>query len=59
LMLLNKVDLLPHLIFDMPACLAAAARANPRMKVLTVSAQTGEGMAAFYTWIKASRAAAV
>jgi hydrogenase nickel incorporation protein HypB len=59
LMLLNKVDLLPHLIFDMPACLAAAARANPRMKVLPVSAQTGEGMAAFYTWIKACRAAAV
>jgi hydrogenase nickel incorporation protein HypB len=58
LMLLNKVDLLPHLIFDMPACLAAAARANPAMKVLPVSAQTGEGMAAFYDWIALRRGAA-
>jgi hydrogenase nickel incorporation protein HypB len=53
LMLLNKVDLLPHLDFDMPSCLAAAARANPAMQVLPVSARTGEGLAAFYAWIAA------
>ena len=53
LMLLNKVDLLPHLDFDMDACLAAALRANPRIEVLPVSARTGEGMAAFHDWIAA------
>ncbi len=53
LMLLNKVDLLPHLDFDMSACLAAALRVNPRIQVLTVSARTGEGLAAFYAWIEA------
>ena len=53
LMLLNKVDLLPHLDFDMPACLAAALRANPCIGVLPVSARTGEGMAAFHDWIAA------
>ena len=52
LMLLNKADLLPHLDFDVSACLAAALRVNPRMRSLTVSARTGEGLAAFYSWIE-------
>ena len=52
LMLLNKADLLPHLDFDVSACLAAALRVNPRIQVLTVSARTGEGLAAFYCWIE-------
>jgi hydrogenase nickel incorporation protein HypB len=52
LMLLNKADLLPHLDFDVSACLAAAQRVNPRMRSLTVSARTGEGLAAFYSWIE-------
>ena len=32
LMLLNKSDLLPHLDFDVSACLAAALRVNPRIQ---------------------------
>jgi hydrogenase nickel incorporation protein HypB len=52
LMLLNKSDLLPHLEFDVEACLAAAMRVNPRIRILTVSARTGEGLAAFYAWIE-------
>jgi hydrogenase nickel incorporation protein HypB len=52
LMLLNKSDLLPHLEFDMDACLAAALRVNPGIRILTVSARTGEGLAAFYAWIE-------
>jgi hydrogenase nickel incorporation protein HypB len=52
LMLLNKADLLPHLDFDVGACVAAALRVNPRIQVLTVSARTGEGLAAFYSWIE-------
>lgn len=53
LMLLNKADLLPHLDFDVGACLAAALRVNPRLQTLVVSARTGEGLAAFYAWIEA------
>lgn len=53
LMLLNKADLLPHLDFDMGACLAAARHVNPRIQALTVSARTGKGLAAFYAWIDA------
>ena len=52
LMLLNKADLLPHLDFDVGACVAAALRVNPRIQVLTVSARTGAGLAAFYSWIE-------
>jgi hydrogenase nickel incorporation protein HypB len=53
LMLLNKSDLLPHLEFDIEACLAAALRVNPRIRILTVSARTGEGLDGFYAWIGA------
>ncbi len=58
LMLLNKSDLLPHVEFDVAACIAAALRVNPRLQILTVSARTGEGLAAFYAWIEARAAAA-
>jgi hydrogenase nickel incorporation protein HypB len=57
LMLLNKSDLLPHLEFDVAACMAAALRVNPRLQILTVSARTGDGLAAFYAWIEARAAA--
>jgi hydrogenase nickel incorporation protein HypB len=56
LMLLTKSDLLPHLDFDVGACLAAALRVNPHLQILTVSAKTGDGMAAFVTWIEARAA---
>jgi hydrogenase nickel incorporation protein HypB len=56
-MLLNKSDLLPHLDFDVAACLAAALRVNPRIQTLIVSAHTGEGLAAFYAWIEGRAAA--
>jgi hydrogenase nickel incorporation protein HypB len=52
LMLLNKADLLPHLDFDLDSCIHYARRVNPRIDILTVSARTGEGMRAFYSWIE-------
>jgi hydrogenase nickel incorporation protein HypB len=52
LMLLNKADLLPHLDFDVAACIAAARTVNPRLEVITVSARTGEGLDAFYAWVE-------
>ena len=56
LMLLNKADLLPHLDFDVGQCLANALRINPNLQTLTVSARTGEGVAAFVAWIEANAA---
>ena len=58
LMLLNKSDLLPHLDFDVGACIAHALRVNPNLQTLVVSARTGEGLAAFYAWIEARAALA-
>ncbi|RCW24767.1 hydrogenase nickel incorporation protein HypB [Ciceribacter lividus] len=59
LMILNKADLLPHLDFDVGACIANALRVNPKLQTLVVSARTGEGMPAFYSWIEANAAMAV
>lgn len=44
LMLLNKIDLLPHLDFDVDAAVAFARRVNPQIQVIRVSATSGEGM---------------
>jgi len=51
LMLLNKADLLPHVDFDVEACIGYARRVNPQIDILTLSARTGEGISAFYDWI--------
>jgi hydrogenase nickel incorporation protein HypB len=51
LMLLNKVDLLPHLRFDVVKCIDFARRVNPGIRVLLVSAQTGQGMDGWLDWV--------
>ena len=45
LMLLNKIDLLPHLSFDMNAAIGFARQVNPQIRIIKLSATTGEGMA--------------
>jgi len=56
LMLLTKIDLLPHLDFDVAACLANARRVNPRLEMLTLSSRSGEGMAGWLGWLAFRRA---
>jgi hydrogenase nickel incorporation protein HypB len=51
LMLLNKVDLLPYLSFDVDQCIEYARRVNPKLQVLQVSATTGAGMEAWQDWL--------
>jgi len=55
LMLVNKIDLLPYLDFDMEQCLRYARQVNPGIKVLRLSATTGEGMDGWYRWIRATQ----
>jgi hydrogenase nickel incorporation protein HypB len=57
LVLVNKVDLLPHLDFDVDVAVANAMKINPRLEVLKVSARTGEGFSAWLAWIDKARAA--
>jgi hydrogenase nickel incorporation protein HypB len=52
LMLLNKIDLLPYLTFDVERCLAYAKEVNPQIEVLQVSATTGAGMSDWYDWMR-------
>jgi len=51
LMVLNKVDLLPHLRFDVQRCIDMARRVNPTLQVIQLSATTGEGMDAWLDWL--------
>jgi len=50
-LLLNKIDLLPHLHFDLKRCLTLARSVNPAIEILQVSAQTGAGLAHWYQWL--------
>jgi hydrogenase nickel incorporation protein HypB len=52
LLLLNKVDLLPHLSFDVERCLANARRVNPAIEVILVSATSGQGMDDWLAWLE-------
>jgi hydrogenase nickel incorporation protein HypB len=51
LMILNKIDLLPHLNFDVARCKDYARRVNPGITILELSATTGEGMQAWLNWL--------
>jgi len=53
LLLLNKVDLLPHVSFDVKRAIEYARRVRPGIEVLQVSATTGAGMAAWLDWVRA------
>ncbi len=55
LLLLNKIDLLPHLDFDVARCEEYARRINPEIPILPLSARTGEGMESWYRWLRLAR----
>jgi hydrogenase nickel incorporation protein HypB len=57
LVVINKVDLLPYVDFDVARCVAAARRVNPAVQVLQLSARTGDGLPAWLDWIDAMAAA--
>lgn len=56
-LLINKIDLLPHLTFDLQRCIDYALRVNHSLEVVVVSATTGEGMENWYQWIRDNRMA--
>ena len=58
LCLINKIDLAPHVPFDLDRCEEAARGVNPGLEFLRVSATTGEGLDAWYAWLKTRLAAA-
>jgi hydrogenase nickel incorporation protein HypB len=56
LVLLNKIDLLPYVDFDVAACTEAVRRVRPGAEVLSVSATRGDGLDAWYAWLRGARA---
>lgn len=50
-LLITKIDLLPHVPFDLDRCIAEAKALNPGLRVLTLSALSGEGLADWYAWL--------
>ncbi|MCL2310643.1 MAG: hydrogenase nickel incorporation protein HypB [Proteobacteria bacterium] len=57
-LLINKIDLLPHVDFDVEQAIAYARRIQPKLVVMKVSATTGEGMDAWLAWLKRGAEAA-
>jgi len=55
LVLLNKIDLLPYVDFDVAAFVDAARRARPGVAVLQVSATRGDGLDTWYAWVRVAR----
>jgi hydrogenase nickel incorporation protein HypB len=51
LVLINKIDLLPYVDFDLDICIRHARSINPDVEILPLSATTGEGVGAWYAWI--------
>lgn len=51
LMILNKIDLLPHVKFDVARCIELARRVNPAIEIIQLSATTGEGMGDWLHWL--------
>ncbi|MBD3868958.1 MAG: hydrogenase nickel incorporation protein HypB [Acidobacteria bacterium] len=52
LCLINKIDLLPYVEFDVDKCEQAARTVNPRLEFHRLSATTGDGMDSWYAWLK-------
>ncbi|HEY1359015.1 MAG TPA: hydrogenase nickel incorporation protein HypB [Thermoleophilaceae bacterium] len=52
LVVVNKIDLLPHLDFDLDRFLGYLEQVNPEVEHLLVSARTGEGVDAFRDWLE-------
>ena len=49
--LINKIDLLPYLRFDVEQCKAFARQVNPQIKIIELSCHSGEGMTEWYEWL--------
>ncbi|MGI9008207.1 MAG: hydrogenase nickel incorporation protein HypB [Streptosporangiaceae bacterium] len=56
LVLVTKSDLLPYLRFDLDAYLADLGRVSPSARVITVSAESGDGLDQWYSWLAATAA---
>lgn len=55
LVLVNKIDLLPYVDFDLVQCRDYARRVNPEVELLPISATNGAGLERWYDWLTRQR----
>lgn len=53
LMIINKIDLLPHVDFSVETAAENGRSVNPKLAVLELSCRSGQGLEAWFDWIKA------
>ena len=58
-MLLNKIDLLPHVDFDVDTAMGHARRVNPQIRVIQLSATRGDGMDEWLQYLRDGLSSAV
>lgn len=51
-LLINKIDVLPYFDFDLEECKKRVLKLYPDMKIIPISARTGEGMDEWIDWLK-------
>lgn len=51
-LLINKTDVLPYFDFDLEACKERALKLNPNIKIIPISARTGEGIKEWADWLR-------
>jgi len=52
LLLLNKIDLLPYVAFDVERFCADALKVNPHLEIMPISCTTGEGLDSWLRWLE-------
>lgn len=51
-LLINKIDVLDYFDFDLEAVKQRALKRNPKLKIIAISARTGEGIEEFAQWLR-------
>ncbi|GAA4890220.1 hydrogenase nickel incorporation protein HypB [Ferrimonas pelagia] len=51
-LLINKIDVMEHFDFDLDAVIERVTELNPNIKVIPISARTGEGIEQWANWLR-------
>ena len=53
LMIISKIDLVPHVDFDIERCEALAREVHPEIQSIRLSVKSSEGLVRWYDWLRA------
>ena len=51
-LLINKIDVIDYFDFNLEACIERVKKLNPNIKIIPISARTGEGIDEFAEWLR-------